>query len=82
MEIPLRFRQVALTPTAIVFVLLSFPLSIVVHDVVAGIVDDFTGTEFTWLTNMAATIAGMGSWMLQIYLIFKFVATGGFHLLD
>lgn len=81
MEIPLRFRQYALLPTALVLLLMSFPLAVAFHDVVEGIVGSFTGealSMFSWTVTIGAGVF----WCVEIWAIYKFVQTGGFGFLD
>lgn len=82
MEIPLRFRQIALLPTALVFLLLSFPLAVIVHDVILEILAGFTNDDAIFLFTMLATFGALGFWIGEIWLIYKFVSTGGLGILE
>lgn len=82
MEIPLRFRQIALMPTALVLLLLTFPVAVVVHDFLGEILLSFNVDQAVFIFTFLATIGGLGFWVAEVWLIYKFVSTGGMGFLD
>lgn len=82
MEIPLRFRQVALLPIALVFLLVSFPVAVVVHDFLSEVLLSFNVEQAVFIFTFLATIGGLAFWVVEVWLIYKFVSTGGMGFLD
>jgi hypothetical protein len=82
MEIPLRFRQIALLPTALVLILLSFPVAVAVRGILLQIADSFTDGIALVIFGWLSTFGALGFWCVMIWLIYKFVSTGGLGALD
>lgn len=77
-----RVIQVSLLPVAFVMVFISFPFAVLVHDVLDQVLNSFTNEDAQTLMGFLATFGAMGFWCAEIWLIYKFVVTGGLGILD